>query len=193
MFETIAFYLFSILTIGMFCITVFTNNVLYSLSSLASGMIFVSAFFFLLDADFLGVVQIIVYTGAVVTLYAFGMMFFDSIKKVQENLNNPRLAFFFTGMLSLLIVIIFIAPIIGQKEQLVMHPIHTQYENIQDIGLILFTKYLIPFEIAAVMLLVAMICGIILAGNKMDISYSKMSESEIKEYEKNLLENVEDK
>ena len=77
MFEIVAFYLFSFLTIGMFSVTVMTNNALYSLSSLAAGMIFVSAFFFLLDADFLGVVQIVVYTGAIMALYAFGMMFFD--------------------------------------------------------------------------------------------------------------------
>ena len=75
MFEVVAFYLFAVLTIAMFIITVVTNNALYALSSLAAGMIFISAFFFLLNADFLGVVQIVVYTGAVMALYAFGMMF----------------------------------------------------------------------------------------------------------------------
>jgi len=45
--------------------------------------------------------------------------------------------------------------------------------NAQDVGMVLFTKYLIPFEVAAVMLLVAMIAGIILAGKKMDHSLTK--------------------
>jgi NADH-quinone oxidoreductase subunit J len=49
----------------MFSITVLTNNALYALSSLAAGMIFISAFFFLLNADFLGAVQVVVYTGAI--------------------------------------------------------------------------------------------------------------------------------
>ena len=40
--------------------------------------------------------------------------------------------------------------------------------NVQMIGLVLFTKYLIPFELAAIMLLVAMIAGIVLASKKMD-------------------------
>lgn len=92
MFEIVAFTLFSILTISMFLITVLTNNTLYALSSLAAGMIFISGFFFLLDAEFLGVVQIVVYSGAVMALYAFGMMF-DTLSEVEEKINNPRLAF----------------------------------------------------------------------------------------------------
>ena len=186
MFEIVAFYLFAFLTIGMFSITVMTNNALYALSALAAGMIFISSFFFLLDADFLGVVQIVVYTGAVMALYAFGMMFFDTMAEVKEKVNNPRLAFFLTGMVALIIVVMFAAPIIGENAQTGLYPIHPTYGNVQDIGLVLFTKYLIPFEIAAVMLLVAMIGGIILAGKRMDVSYSEMSEEEIEVYEKSL-------
>ena len=48
-------------------------------------------------------------------------------------------------------------------------------------GLILFTKYLVSFEVAAIMLLVAMIGGIVLAGKKMNESYSEMKEDEIDE------------
>jgi len=184
MFEIIAFYLFAFLTIAMFSVTVFTNNVLYALSSLAAGMIFISAFFFILDADFLGVVQIVVYTGAVMALYAFGMMFFDSISEVKEKIANPRLAFFLTGMVALIVVIIFVAPMIGANAQ-AFYPTHPEYGNIQDVGLVLFTKYLVPFEVAAVMLLVAMIGGIILAGKKMDISITELSEVEINEHHTN--------
>jgi NADH-quinone oxidoreductase subunit J len=65
MFEAIAFYTFSILTIVMFLIVVFSKNALYAMSALAGGMIFISGFFFMLDAEFLGIVQIVVYSGAV--------------------------------------------------------------------------------------------------------------------------------
>ena len=166
MFEVVAFYLFAILTIAMFTITVMTKNALYALSSLAAGMIFISAFFFLLNADFLGVVQIIVYTGAVMALYAFGMMFFDTITDVKENIANPRLTFLLTGMISLIVVAMAMAPVVSDIPA--YYPVHEAYGNAQDVGLVLFTKYLIPFEVAAVMLLVAMIGGIILAGKKMD-------------------------
>ena len=178
MFEVVAFYLFAILTIAMFGITVLTKNALYALSSLAAGMIFISAFFFLLNADFLGVVQIVVYTGAIMALYSFGMMFFDSISDIDETISNPRLAFFLTGIVAVIVVIIFMAPVIGANAQ-AFYPVHTEYGNIQDVGLVLFTKYLIPFEVAAVMLLVAMIGGIILAGKKMDISITELAEHDI--------------
>jgi NADH-quinone oxidoreductase subunit J len=184
MFEIVAFYLFAILTISMFSITVMTKNALYALSSLAAGMIFISAFFFLLDADFLGVVQIVVYTGAVMALYSFGMMFFDSIDDIDETISNPRLAFFLSGVVALIVVVIFMAPVIGANVKS-FYPmgIAEKYGefagNIQDVGLVLFTKYLVPFEVAAVMLLVAMIGGIILAGKKMDISITSLSEQDI--------------
>jgi len=185
MFEAVAFYLFAILTIAMFMITVLTKNALYALSSLAAGMIFISAFFFLLNADFLGVVQIIVYTGAVMALYAFGMMFFDSISNIDEKVENPRLAFVLTGIVAIIVVIIFMAPVIGANVE-AYYPVGESAKisgmvagNIQDVGLVLFTKYLVPFEVAAVMLLVAMIGGIILAGKKMDISITELAEHEI--------------
>jgi len=174
MFEVVAFYLFAILTIAMFIITVMTKNALYALSSLAAGMIFISAFFFLLEADFLGVVQIIVYTGAVMALYSFGMMFFDSISDIKEDIANPRLTFALSGLVALIVVVMFIAPIVGANIT-ANYPIGMAADlygtingNTQDVGVVLFTKYLVPFEVAAVMLLVAMIGGIILAGKKMD-------------------------
>ena len=185
MFEVVAFYLFAFLTIAMFTITVTTKNALYALSALAAGMIFISAFFFLLGAEFLGAVQIIVYTGAVMALYSFGMMFFDSIKEITESPSNPRLTFVLTGMIALIIVFIFIAPIVSANIT-AQYPVGMAADfygtidgNTQDVGVVLFTKYLVPFEIAAVMLLVAMISGIILAGKKMDVSITEMSEVEI--------------
>ncbi len=190
MFEIVAFYMFSILTIVMFSITVFTNNALYALSSLAAGMIFISAFFFLLGADFLGAVQIVVYTGAVMALYAFGMMFFDSLSTVKEKHNNPRLVFLLSGVSALIIVLIFVAPIVGSNIE-AQYPIHPAWGNTQDVGIVLFTKYLVPFEVAAVMLLVAMIGGIILAGKKMDVSYSDLSEEEIDALENEAVEKDE--
>jgi len=185
MFEVVAFYLFSFLTIAMFTITVTTKNALYALSALAAGMIFISAFFFLLGAEFLGAVQIVVYTGAVMALYSFGMMFFDSIKEIKESPTNPRLTFMLTGIIALIIVFIFIAPIIGANVT-AQYPVGMAADlygtidgNTQDVGVVLFTKYLVPFEVAAVMLLVAMISGIILAGRKMDVSITELSEEEV--------------
>lgn len=172
MIEAIAFYLFCALTLAMFLIVVTTNNILYALSALAAGMIFVSAFFFLLGAEFLGVVQIVVYTGAVIALYAFAMMFFDTQKLQNERISNPKTLFTLSSLGALLLVIIVISPVVAENLSSLdaTIPIKEGIGNVQMIGYVLFTKFLIPFEIAAIMLLVAMIAGIVLAGKGMRYS-----------------------
>lgn len=178
MFEAIAFYLFAALTIVMFTITVMTSQALYAITAMAAGMIFISAFFFILGADFLGAIQIIVYTGAVMALYAFGMMFFDTTRNVVEKRSSPQIVFILGGLAAVMVVAIFVAPIISNNIQ-ALYPIQENVGNAQAVGMVLFTKYLVPFELAAVMLLVAMIGGIVLAGKKMDKSLTLMKEEEI--------------
>ncbi len=180
MFEAVAFYLFAGLTTAMFIIVVMSKNALYSMSALAAGMIFISGFFFLLNADFLGVVQIIVYSGAVVALYAFGMMFVDTTKDVKEKVENPKMVFLLSGGFALLLVIMVSVPIMSEQVN-ALYPMGQS--NAHDVGIVLFTKYLVPFELAAVMLLVAMISGIILAGKKMDRSLTLLSDEDIEKEE----------
>ncbi len=174
--EQFAFYLFSVLTIGLFLVTVLSNNVLYAMTSLAAGMVIISGFFFILGADFLGVVQLIVYVGAVMALYSFGMMFFDATREIKEKNTNAYLVFFLGGMIALLLVVMFSVLIMGEGI-VAMYPTPEGANNPQAVGLVLFTKYLVPFEVAAVMLLVAMIAGIILAGKKMDDSLTTKDEN----------------
>jgi NADH-quinone oxidoreductase subunit J len=180
MFEQIAFYLFSVLTIGLFLVTVLSNNILYAMTSLAAGMVLIAGFFFLVGADFLGVVQLIVYVGAVMALYTFGMMFFNVTKVIKEN-NTPNfLVFAFGASMALLMVVMFLAPISPEVifASVVPNPNTT---NPEAVGMALFTKYLIPFEVAAVMLLIAMIGGIVLAGKKMDQSLTKIEDEKAEE------------
>jgi NADH-quinone oxidoreductase subunit J len=76
------------------------------------------------------------------------------------------------GLSALVLVLIFAAPIYSQNIQ-ALYPMHEGVGNAQDVGIVLFTKYLVPFEVAALMLLVAMVAGIILAGKKMDQSLTE--------------------
>jgi len=182
--EAIAFYVFGALITGLFLVTVLSKNVLNAMSALAAGMVLISGLYFILGADFLGAVQLVVYSGAVMALYAFGMMFFDATKDIKEKNPSGMNVFLLSGLSALIMVVIFAAPQIGQNVQaLVASP--NGLDNPHSIGVVLFTKYLIPFEVAAVMLLVAMIAGIILASKKMDVSLSEnddlVEESELKE------------
>jgi NADH-quinone oxidoreductase subunit J len=178
MFEQIAFYTFASLTAAMFLISVTTKNILYSMSALAAGMIFISGFFFILNADFLGVVQIVVYAGAVMALYAFGMMFFDSAKEVSEKVKNPKKVIVLSALIAVLIVLMLSAPITLSKPDASMDLVQGM-QNPQAVGVMLFTKYLIVFEVASIMLLIAMIAGIVLAGKKMDSSFTMLDDENV--------------
>ncbi len=184
--EAIAFYLFSAITIGMFSVVVFSKNALYAMSALAGGMIAISGFFFLLDADFLGAVQIIVYTGAVMALYAFGMMFFDTTKDVKENIRETKIINGLWIASFILLIVIVSVPFIS--DQIMLDAPLSDHKviganNPQAVGIFLFTKYLVQFELAAVMLLVAMIAGIILVSKKMDVSLTTTIDDEIEKEE----------
>ncbi|GHR20159.1 NADH-quinone oxidoreductase subunit J [Helicobacter pylori] len=162
MFETIAFYFFAILTLSMALVVITTTNILYAITALASSMVFISAFFFLLDAEFLGVVQITVYVGAVIVMYTFGMMFFNSAAEVIERKQSPKILCALSFGVAILLTLILSAPSIGENlsNQVNSNAIDAQIPNIKAIGYVLFTNYLIPFEAAALMLLVAMVGGI---------------------------------
>ena len=166
MIQTLAFYFFSAVCLALFGISVFSKNVLYALSTLAGGMVFMSGFFFLLDAEFLGVVQIIVYTGAVIVLYGFALMFLGADKNVSEPKKGARLFFALSGVIAFLLVII--AVVANNVETLKI----LNTDDTEALGMIIFTKYLAIFELAAVMLLVAMICAIVLAHKQMDANLS---------------------
>jgi len=177
MYEIVAFYLFSALTIGLFLVTVLSKNVLYAMTSLAAAMVLISGFFFILGADFLGVVQLIVYVGAIMALYSFAMMFFDATRDIKEKNTNSALVFLLGGLSAFVLVLMFAAPI-HSDAIVALYPMTEGVGNAQDVGMVLFTKYLVPFEVAAVMLLVAMIAGIILAGKKMDDSLTEDMEAD---------------
>ena len=169
MYESFAFYLFSALVLVSFSFSVLCKNALNAVSALAAGMVFISAIFFLLGAEFLGVVQIIVYTGAVVVLYAFAMMFFDVSKECEPSTSKKakRVIYLLSSFVALLLIFIFLAPIYSVKLES-LNPVASELGNIEAIGILLFSRYLIAFEMCAVMLLVAMVAGIILIHKDMN-------------------------
>lgn len=135
---------------------------LYSLSALAGGMVFLSGFYFLLDAEFLGVIQIIVYSGAVLGLYSFAMMFFDASKEFKEQLKAKK-SFFTLVVLS---TILLLAMLIGFKYQNISTDLPLNdpalFDFNKQLALAIFSKYLLAFEFIAILLLIALVCAIVL-------------------------------
>jgi len=80
---------------------------------------------------------------------------------------------------AILVVTILCAPLVSENIQ-ASYPSIDTVGNVQMIGIVLFTKYLVPFELAAIMLLVAMIAGIVLASKKMD-EYLAIEDEEVED------------
>ncbi|HEG2581645.1 TPA: NADH-quinone oxidoreductase subunit J [Campylobacter lari] len=158
MFETIAFCLLSVLVLGFFLISVLSTSVLYAISSLAAAMVFLSGFYFLLNAEFIGAIQIIVYSGAILGLYSFAMMFFDASIKVKESLKGKRVFIFAVIFSAILLISIIMGYNFGLNETSEVYSL----DSTQQIGFALFTKYMLAFEFMAILLLIALICAIAL-------------------------------
>lgn len=162
MIEILAFVFFSVAVLGFFLVAVLSKTMLYSLSALAGGMVFLSGFYFLLDAEFLGVIQIIVYSGAVLGLYSFAMMFFDSSKEFKEKLRAKK-SFFLLVILSAVLLLFML---LGFKYQNIAGDLALSDPNLFDynkqLAFAIFSKYLLAFEFIAILLLIALVCAIVL-------------------------------
>lgn len=162
MIENLAFIFFSTVVLALFAIAVLSKNMLYSLSALAGGMVFLSGFYFLLDAEFVGVIQIIVYSGAVLGLYSFAMMFFDASKDFKEKLKAKK-SFFILVILS---AILLLSMSVGFKYQNISTDLALNdpilFDFNKQLALAIFSKYLLAFEFIAILLLIALICAIVL-------------------------------
>lgn len=162
--ESFVFIIFSSLTIVACLVVVTTNNILYALTALASAMIFISVFFFILGAEFLGVVQIAVYTGAVIVMYAFALMFIDASQSVKENKKGNV----FIAFCCVIFAAILTCAAASLEPRFVMQAENAALNDLEagtntfKVGVELFKNNFVAFEAAGVLLLVALIGGVAL-------------------------------
>lgn len=162
MIEQLSFIVFSVLILGFFLVAVLSKNMLHSLSALAGGMVFLSGFYFMLDAEFLGVIQIIVYSGAVLGIYSFAMMFFDASKNFKERLKFKK-SFFVLIALSLVGLFASFISFKLSSVNVDLPFIDTALFDLnKQLAFAIFSKYLLAFEFIALLLLIALICAIVL-------------------------------
>ena len=152
----------AVLTAGM--VLLHRNAVICALS-LVMHLCSMAVFFVLLDATFLGVVQVIVYAGAIMVLFLFVIMLLDPKGEgVVGRIGYVQLALTLGAALLLMVGILRIIPVLaGPGSE--PHPVPEGFGAIQDVGAALFSTYLFPFELASVLLLVAMM-GALFMGKK---------------------------
>ena len=164
--EAIAFYFIAACILGFAVLVISTKDTVHSVLFLVLDFLFVAALYVLLRAEFVAVIQILVYAGGIVVLYLFVVMLVN-LKRPPEAHSDPhRLTKMAFGMSAA--VLLELGAIAVYSSRLPATPIAPGSAmpvsgNTEQVGWLLYTSYLIPFEIASMLLLVAMIGAIVLA------------------------------
>ena len=160
--EAVTFWVLGTLALIGALGVVMAANAVYCAMSLALTMIVLAVFYMIEDALFLGVVQIVVYTGAVMMLFLFVLMLIgvDSAESLVETLRGQRVA----GVLAALAFGIVLIAGIGSATQ--DYAGLTQANaggNVQGLAALIFSQYLWAFELTSALLITAAIGAMILA------------------------------
>lgn len=150
----IVFYVLAIIIILSAFIVVFSRNMVYAAFSLLFTFFGVAAFYVMLHADFLAVAQILIYVGGILVLLLFGVMLTNRVVNVDMK----------TGALNTVPALVVASIVAGTLSGLFYSAWSDQPESTsavqattKTIGEMLMTTYLLPFELASVILIVALI------------------------------------
>lgn len=164
MIEQIIFYAFAALLIGSGVMVITSRNPVQGALYLVLAFVSAAGLWLLLQAEFLAWILILVYVGAVMTLFLFVVMMMNLDKLPNRDAFKKYLP---VGLVIIGILVAIVSVATGIKHFALagasMYHYPDNYSNIQEIGSVLYTQYFYAFELAAVILLVAIIAAIALA------------------------------
>ncbi len=159
------FYIFSTILVISAIGVISTRNPVYSALALVMCFVTSAAIWLLIEAEFLAVVLVLVYVGAVMVLFLFVVMMLDiDLAELRQGFTR----FAWLGWLTALAVIIEIAGVVWARGGLGVDgsrgasPQPADYSNTLELGKLLYTRYAYPLELAAMLLLVAIVAAIAL-------------------------------
>ena len=161
--EQFLFFFVAFVAVASAVYFVFARNPMYSILSLIVTMFSIAGLYVLLNAQFLGIVQIIVYSGAIMVLFLYILMMLN-LNKEDEGKKNTILKFVgvFTGGI---LLIGMLGAYKGLTLQNVAGNVDSSVGLTKNLGKLLFNEYVLPFEVASVLIL-AGIVGATLIGKK---------------------------
>jgi NADH-quinone oxidoreductase subunit J len=161
-FQTITFYLFSFVLIVSALGVITSRNPVYAALFLVLSFVTAAGLWLLLFAEFLALTLILVYVGAVMVLFLFVVMMLDiNFDKLREGFRQNA----FVAALVGIVMLAEMAILLGGKSLGLagaMPGAPAAVSNTKELGRVLYTEYLLPFELASVVLLIAMIAAIAL-------------------------------
>ena len=166
MLELVLFYIFGAIAVISAIMVITRHNVVHSAAFLGATLFAVAGIFLTLHAEFLAGVQVIVYVGGILVLFVFVIMLIAVERSVHERQYNRQ------WMIALVTSAILIAEITyglyRGKDSLTLPPVVPPAAvaaagNSEQVGTALYTSYLLPFEIASILLLVAIVGAVVLS------------------------------
>ncbi|AKQ44884.1 hypothetical protein TH63_03395 [Rufibacter radiotolerans] len=161
---TLLFYLFAALAVGAGLWLVFSKNLLHMAFALLLCLLAVAAIYVLLFADFVAVTQLMIYVGGVLVLIVFGLMLSSSTEGdflLSGNANTVWAAAVVIGVVAglggLLLKTASAFPAADQPSGLAQTAATGKFTTLYTVGQELVLRYVLPFEIASVLLLVALV------------------------------------
>lgn len=149
----IIFYLFAAITIVSGIIVVNSKNIVHAAFSLLLTFFGVSGIYVLLGADFLAIVQIMVYVGGILILLLFGVMLTNKITNVEIRSGSIQVIPAVIGLAVFAAILLSVMTSTNWKSEHFDIPITTTFE----IGNVLLTEYVLIFELLGILLLIALI------------------------------------
>jgi NADH-quinone oxidoreductase subunit J len=164
MFPTILFFILAGTLIAAALGVILARNPVYSALLLVLCFFNSAVIWLLLDAEFLGIVLVLVYVGAVMVLFLFVVMMLDiNLEELRKGLANYwPLAVAVAGFVVFAMINVIVVKHLGGMSMRTAPPLTAGYSNTRDLGTALFTRYAYPAQLAAVILLVASVAAIVL-------------------------------
>ena len=161
------FYILSALSIFSALMVVFSKNPVYSVLYLILCFFTVAGHYVMLSAEFLAVVHIIVYAGAIMVLFLFVIMLLNLNSKNEPHKSSiMKFAAICSGSALMLVVLAGFKH--TQAAILPGMPPVSDLGTVKNLGMVLFNEYLLPFEISSVLFISAMVGAVILAKKELD-------------------------
>ncbi len=163
MIATLAFYLFATLTIASAVAVIFARNPVHSVLWLILAFFNAAGLFLLLGAEFIAMLLVIVYVGAVAVLFLFVVMMLDiDFASLRSGFTRNLPFGLIVALVLLTEMVVAVSAWQAGPTLSGAHVPDTAQSNIVALGQLLYSRYLMPFEIAGLILLVAMIGAIVL-------------------------------
>jgi NADH-quinone oxidoreductase subunit J len=170
--HTIFFYFFSIITVGSALMVIVSKNTVHAVFFLILDFISVGCLFIMIGAEFLGMIMLIVYVGAVAVLFLFVVMMLNVAEQKQSWFRGLKSTHIPVGLIVSIIILLEILVVIGgwkyktnfiNTDSIV---IDSNFSNTHQLGSVLYTDFIYLFQIAGIILLLSMIGAIVLTYRK---------------------------